>query len=69
MTDRRRRTTLRYWERLWLMVFGLVLVRGFDSPAAAVASVCGWFIVLAAVGVVETAIALWYRGRRSNVEA
>ena len=66
MGRRRGRTELHYWERLVLLVFGLS-VMGIDSDADWVLAfrIIGALIAAAAIGLVELAMALWYRARRS----
>ena len=69
MTKSDKRTTLRYGERLALILFGLSVagIAGFDTAIRAVVSLFGLFVVLAAMGVVEVTMALWYRSQRSSV--
>ena len=63
------RRPIRWWERTLVALFGLVLV-GIHAAAPALLGrfllVAGWVIVAAAVGVVELAMALYYRARRGR---
>lgn len=57
---------MRGWERLLVGLFGLLFVAvdtGTLVLDVLVRSV-GWFVVLAALGVVELAMAIYYRSRR-----
>ena len=58
---------MRGWERLVVGLFGLGLT-GIHSGVVAVdvpVRAFGWFVVLAALGVVEVAMALYHRRRRA----
>ena len=62
----RQRSELRYWERILLFLFGLTLA-GVDADPTWIRitlSVVGWVIALAAIGLVELMMALYYRTRR-----
>jgi len=58
---------IRGWERTLIAIVGLMLVGGSASPApwGYLMPIVGWTIVAAAVGVVELAMAVWYRFRRA----
>jgi len=56
---------LRYWERLVLTLFGLMLASaGSGAPLGSVLRVGGWIVVVAALGFVEVLLAGYYRARR-----
>ncbi len=56
---------LRFWERLLSALFGWALVRVDGGPVIhLVCSVAGWAIIAAAMGLVEMAMAVYYRARR-----
>jgi hypothetical protein len=57
-------TTIRFWERLLAATFGLMLV-GSELPSRwdILTRASGWIIVAAAVGLVELAMAAYYRAR------
>ncbi len=57
---------IRGWERMLITILGFMLVGGSSAPApwGYLMPIVGWTIVAAAVGVVELAMALWYRARR-----
>lgn len=62
----RERNELRWWERMVLVLFGSFLV-GADAGShwvRVIVAVAGWAVILSAVGVVELAMALYYRARR-----
>jgi hypothetical protein len=56
--------TIRFWERLLVAAFGLMLV-GSELPSRwdILTRAFGWMIVAAAVGLVELAMAGYYRAR------
>lgn len=66
MAERNSNGHLRAWERAWLAVFGLFVATSDPDPAwlGVALTVVGVAIVLAAVGVVEVAMALYYRAQR-----
>jgi len=54
------------WERILLVLFGGVLA-GTDlgsTPLAMTVRVLGWLVILAAIGVVEILMAVYYRTKR-----
>lgn len=55
--------------RLAIIALGFALMSGFDSdsPGGWIAGVAGLVLALAAVGIVEVGMALWYRARRRYV--
>jgi hypothetical protein len=55
---------LRFWERLVVAAFGLMLV-GSELPSRwdILTRASGWIIVAAAAGLVEFAMAAYYRAR------
>jgi hypothetical protein len=66
-----RGVVLRGWERYLVVVFAwVVLVQAdFDpAPLAIAVRALGWLVILAAVGVVELAMALYYRALRRMSE-
>lgn len=64
-TSKRR---LRGWERAWLAVFGLFVAASNPDPdwLGVTLAVVGVAILFAAVGVVEVAMALYYRAQRKR---
>ena len=62
--DTKQDATIRFWERLLVAALGLMLV-GSELPSRwdILTRAFGWIIVAAAVGLVELAMAGYYRAR------
>ena len=67
--DVRRGDDLRLWQRAVLMWFGLFLAGGLQSSFLLwrLVGVFGLLVFAAALGLVELAMALWYREQRRHV--
>ena len=65
------KSQLHGWERVVLVLFGGFLA-GNDlgpTPLAITLQVVGWVVMLAAVGVVEILMALYYRTKRMRARS
>lgn len=63
---RRSGPNLQWWERAWVALFGSFLAAANPGPSwlDVTLAVVGVAIVLAALGVVEVLMALYYRAKR-----
>ena len=69
MSERRTIRELRWWERTVIALFGVFVASSGSSasgPWNVLSIAVGVLIVLAAVGVFEVVMALWYRSRRGS---
>ena len=66
----RQRDDLGLWRRAVLMVFGLFLSAGLNSSSffSQLLGLFGLLVFVAALGLVELAMALWYREQRRHAQ-